>query len=98
MTAKRVRGAQRSIHRRNLIYQLIYPYARTFFFHYYGKVEVRGTKNIPRKAPVIFAPNHQNALMDALIVLFSAPGDVVFLAREEKGKIRELLAGIYADT
>jgi 1-acyl-sn-glycerol-3-phosphate acyltransferase len=83
MAANRVRGAQRSIHRRNLIYQLIYPYTRTFFFHYYGKVEVRGTENIPRKAPVIFAPNHQNALMDALIVLFSAPGDVVFLARAD---------------
>jgi len=54
-----------------------------FFFHYYGKVEVKGLKNIPRKEPVIFAPNHQNALMDALIVLFSAPGDMVFLARAD---------------
>jgi len=83
MTGKRVRGAQESIHRRNLIYQIIYPYTKTFFYHYYGKLEIRGTENIPRKAPVIFAPNHQNALMDALIVLFSAPGDVVFLARAD---------------
>lgn len=83
MSGKRVRGAQKSIHRRNLIYQIIYPYARAFFYHYYGKLEIRGTENIPRNAPVIFAPNHQNALMDALIVLFSAPGDVVFLARAD---------------
>lgn len=83
MARKRVRGAQRSIHKRNLIYQFIYPYTKIFFFHYYGKVEVKGKENIPRNVPVIFAPNHQNALMDALIVLFSAPGDVVFLARAD---------------
>ncbi|MDF1576753.1 MAG: 1-acyl-sn-glycerol-3-phosphate acyltransferase, partial [Bacteroidales bacterium] len=83
MTKKRVRGARRGIHIRNLIYYLIYPYTKIFFFHYYGKVEIRGRENIPRNAPVIFAPNHQNALMDALIVLFSAPGDVVFLARAD---------------
>ena len=73
MARKRVRGARQGIHRRNLIYHLLYPYARAFFFQYYGKVEVRGKENIPRKAPVIFAPNHQNALNDALIVLFAAP-------------------------
>ena len=72
MARKRVRGALQGIHRRNLIYHLIYPYVRVFFFHYYGKVEVRGKENIPLNAPVIFAPNHQNALNDALIVLFSA--------------------------
>jgi len=83
MAKEQVRGAQQSIHIRNLIYYLIYPYTRIFFFHYYGKVEVRGKENIPRHQPVIFAPNHQNALMDALIVLFSAPGDVVFLARAD---------------
>ncbi len=83
MAKKRVLGARKGIHRRNLIYYVIYPYVRMFFFHYYGKVQIRGRKNIPRRAPVIFAPNHQNALMDALIVLFSAPGDVVFLARAD---------------
>jgi len=83
MAKKRVRGAQRSIHKRNLIYHFINPYVGFFFFDFYGKVEVRGKENIPRNAPVIFAPNHQNALMDALIVLFSAPGDVVFLARAD---------------
>jgi len=83
MTKKRVRGARKGIHKRNWIYYWIYPYVKFFFFHYYGKVQVKGRKNIPRNAPVIFAPNHQNALMDALIVLFSAPGDVVFLARAD---------------
>jgi len=83
MAKSRVLGANKGIHRRNWIYYWIYPYVKFFFFHYYGKVEVKGLKNIPRNAPVIFAPNHQNALMDALIVLFSAPGDMVFLARAD---------------
>lgn len=83
MAKKRVLGAQRSIHRRNLVFYMIQPYVRLVFFQYYGKVEIRGKENIPRDQPVIFAPNHQNALMDALIVLFSSPGDVVFLARAD---------------
>jgi len=83
MTKRKVMGASKAIHRRNLIYQLIYPYTRIFFFQYYGKVEIRGRENIPRGQPVIFAPNHQQALMDALIVLFAGPEDVVFLARAD---------------
>lgn len=83
MAKSDVRGAQQSIHRRNLIYYMIYPYVRSLFFHYYSKVEILGKEHIPGDQPVIFAPNHQNALMDALIVLFSAPRDVVFLARAD---------------
>lgn len=83
MARRKVTGADRGIHKRNFIYYMIYPYVKTFFFQYYGKVEIKGTENIPRGEPVIFAPNHQNALMDALIVLFSAPQDMVFLARAD---------------
>jgi 1-acyl-sn-glycerol-3-phosphate acyltransferase len=79
----KVEGAQRGIHKRNLIYYSLYPFVKTFFFQYYGKVEVNGQENIPKGEPVIFSPNHQNALMDALIVLFFAPQDVVFLARAD---------------
>ena len=71
----RVTGAQRNIHKRNLIYHTLYPYTRLFFFHYYSRVEINGVENIPRDSAVIFAPNHQNALMDALIVLFAMGDD-----------------------
>ena len=83
MTKSKVTGAAPGVHKRNLFYYMIYPYVRSFFFLFYSKVEVRGLKNIPRKEPVIMAPNHQNALMDALILLFSAPRDIVFLARAD---------------
>ena len=83
MAKSKVTGASQEVHKRNFFYYMIYPYVKAFFFKFYGRVEVTGLENIPRNEPVIFAPNHQNALMDALILLFSAPQDIVFLARAD---------------
>lgn len=83
MSKSKVTGAAKGVHKRNLFYYMIYPYVKTFFFRYYGRLEVTGMENVPRDEPVIMAPNHQNALMDALILLFSAPEDIVFLARAD---------------
>ncbi len=48
-----------------------------------------GLVNIPSKKPVILAPNHQNALMDALAIGFSTPYEIVYLARADifRGRI-----------
>ncbi len=83
MSKRKVLGAVDRIDRRSFVYFSLYSWANTVFNQYYRKVEVHGLENIPKDAPVIFAPNHQNALMDALIVLFSSPGDTVFLARAD---------------
>ncbi|MCK4881098.1 MAG: 1-acyl-sn-glycerol-3-phosphate acyltransferase [Bacteroidales bacterium] len=83
MARSKVSGASQVVHKRNFFYYMIYPYVRAFFFRFYSKVEVTGLENIPRNEPVIMAPNHQNATMDALILLFSAPQDIVFLARAD---------------
>jgi 1-acyl-sn-glycerol-3-phosphate acyltransferase len=56
------------------------------FWHnnvFYRKVIVMGRENINPEDPVIFAPNHQNALMDALAVLFTHTGQPIFLARAD---------------
>lgn len=56
------------------------------FWHknvFYRKVIVFGRENIDPEASNIFAPNHQNALMDALAVLFTHKGQPVFLARSD---------------
>ena len=56
------------------------------FWHnniFYRKVIVMGRENINPADPLIFAPNHQNALMDALAVLFTHSGQPVFLARAD---------------
>ena len=56
------------------------------FWHnnvFYRKVIVLGRENIKHNDHVIFAPNHQNALMDALAVLFTHKGQPIFLARAD---------------
>jgi 1-acyl-sn-glycerol-3-phosphate acyltransferase len=56
------------------------------FWHnnvFYRKVIVLGRDNINPDHPNIFAPNHQNALMDALAVLFTHKGQPIFLARAD---------------
>jgi 1-acyl-sn-glycerol-3-phosphate acyltransferase len=83
MAKRKVIGAVDRIDRRSIVYTALYSWVNAVFNQYYRKVEVHGLENIPKDAPVIFTPNHQNALMDALIVLFSSPGDTVFLARAD---------------
>ncbi len=83
MAKSKVSGAAQDVYKRKWFYYFIYPYVRAFFFSFYGKVEYCGRENIPRKEPVLMAPNHQNALMDALNLLYSAPQDIVFLARAD---------------
>ena len=57
-------------------YSLLYWSVYLYFNVYYKKFTVIGRNNIPAGKPVIFAGNHQNALMDALSILFAAIGKV----------------------
>lgn len=65
------------------VYHVLYFLARAYHFAWYRKFQVAGRENIPRDNPVIFAANHQNALMDALAVLFAVGRPVAFLARAD---------------
>jgi 1-acyl-sn-glycerol-3-phosphate acyltransferase len=50
--------------------------------------------NIPEEGPVIFTPNHQNALMDALAIIYSTCRQPVFMARADifkKDKVKKIL-------
>ncbi|MBN1769530.1 MAG: 1-acyl-sn-glycerol-3-phosphate acyltransferase [Prolixibacteraceae bacterium] len=44
---------------------------------------INGLENIPRGQPIIFAPNHQNALLDPLAVVFASKSEPIFLARAD---------------
>jgi 1-acyl-sn-glycerol-3-phosphate acyltransferase len=68
------------------------------FWHnnvFYRKVIVLGRENINPEHHLIFAPNHQNALMDALAVLFTNSGHNVFLARADIFKKKTIAAILY---
>ena len=68
------------------------------FWHnnvFYRKIIVIGRENINPDNHIIFAPNHQNALMDALAVLFTNPGHNVFLARADIFRNKILASILY---
>ncbi|MEI6049700.1 MAG: 1-acyl-sn-glycerol-3-phosphate acyltransferase [Bacteroidota bacterium] len=68
------------------------------FWHnsvFYRKVIVLGRENINPDHHLIFAPNHQNALMDALAVLFTQERQLVFLARADIFKKKTIAAILY---
>ncbi len=65
-------------------YAVLKVYAK--FVHdkiFYKKVKYFGAENIPKNKPVLIAPNHQNALMDALAIIFALDKQIVFLARSD---------------
>lgn len=66
-------------------YSISKHYVNFTFKKFYSKFVVVGSENIPHASPVIFAPNHNNALMDALAILVTIPHEdpIVFLARAD---------------
>jgi 1-acyl-sn-glycerol-3-phosphate acyltransferase len=69
------------------------------FWHdnvFYRKVIVLGRDNILPDKHLIFAPNHQNALMDALGVLFALRGQPIFLTRADVFKNKFIAKILYA--
>lgn len=67
----------------DLLYVFLKPCVNITFSQFYDKIIVDGKKNIPKDKTIILAPNHQNALMDALAILMTQPGQPVFLARAD---------------
>lgn len=58
-------------------------YSNFVYPKWFNEVKVNGAGNIPEGEPVIFAPNHQNAFVDAMALLFSSPQPVVFWVRAD---------------
>lgn len=65
--------------------RLLRWYVNFAFKQFYSEYIVVGRENIPADCPIIFAPNHIDALMDALAIHSIAPDNVpvVFLARSD---------------
>jgi 1-acyl-sn-glycerol-3-phosphate acyltransferase len=64
-------------------YTLIRAYADSRFKLAYSRVEIVGLENVPKDGAVIFAPNHTNALMDALAVSQISVPPIVYVARAD---------------
>jgi 1-acyl-sn-glycerol-3-phosphate acyltransferase len=85
--------AKKSIDRISLRYRLLKIYATFVHWVFYRRIEVKFRERIPKDRPVLLAPNHQNALMDAMAPLLTSRRDPVFLARADIFK-NNFVAGI----
>jgi 1-acyl-sn-glycerol-3-phosphate acyltransferase len=50
---------------------------------YFRKIKIEGLENIPKNAPLLVTPNHQNALIDALLVGAFIPRTLHYLTRAD---------------
>lgn len=78
-------------------YLLVKIYVRTGFAFFYKKIEIHGLENVPKKKAVLFVANHQNALIDPLLIGAFMPRQLHFLTRADvfdKPVVRALLSSV----
>jgi 1-acyl-sn-glycerol-3-phosphate acyltransferase len=81
----------------NLYYYPLKLYLYFSLYLYFRKLRVVGRKNIPAGGPVIFASNHQNALLDALLISVVTRRNPHFLTRADvfkRGFLDHFLRGL----
>ena len=71
-------------------YSLLHHYVNFAIDLSYRKIIHSGKENIPKDGAIIFAPNHTNTLMDALVVLNMDHKPKVFVARADIFRNRKL--------
>ena len=77
------------------LYNFLYRYVTYLVKRSYSSILHVGQENIPQDGAVIFAPNHANTLMDALVMLRVNNTPKVFVARADIFK-NPILAKIFA--
>ena len=65
----------------NKLYSFLRPFVDRHLKRSFRRYEVVGLENIPQNAACIFAANHTNTLMDALVLLCMSREKKVFIAR-----------------
>ena len=73
----------KQIYEEDGVYRVLFPVVNWIFRRSYRRIKYVGKENIPTDGAVIFAPNHTNALQDALAVLFINSDRKVFVARAD---------------
>lgn len=85
-----------NITKTTLFYSFVRFYFSFIFRRWFSKIEVNGDVRIPEDEPVIFAPNHQNALFDALALLSTTPAPVAYWVRGDLFKNKWVAKLFYA--
>ena len=71
------------IYEKDFGYDCLKPIVDWNLRHSYRRYEVTCSENVPTDGALIFAPNHTNTLMDALVMLRANKGTTVFGARAD---------------
>ena len=82
---------------KKLWYLFVKYYMRTGFTFYFKKVKISGTENVPKNTALLFVANHQNALIDPLLIGAYTPRELNFLTRSDVFStplIRALLSSV----
>ncbi|MCQ2200097.1 MAG: 1-acyl-sn-glycerol-3-phosphate acyltransferase [Paludibacteraceae bacterium] len=69
------------MHKTSWLYKFLRTYTNFIYGSWYSSTEVNNDRVIPKHSSVIFAPNHQNAFVDAMALLWASPEPIVFLAK-----------------
>lgn len=79
-----------------MLYRFLKLLAKLTAPFYFSKIIKQGIENIPKKGPLILIPNHQNALLDAIVVSIFSPIDIYYLTRASvfKSKFNKLLRSL----
>lgn len=75
--------SRHKIYGKDSLYDFLKPIVDLFLLHSYRKFEVKGYENVPEDGALIFASNHSNTLMDALVILRANRCTTVFGARAD---------------
>lgn len=67
----------------SLGYAVLKKYVQFADWLIYKKIIITGIEKIPAQKPIVFAPNHQNALSDPLAILLNTKFQPVWLARAD---------------
>lgn len=80
---ERKKRSRTRIHRNGRRYRVVRFHGDLCTWLSYRKVQVTGLENIPKDGAVMLAPNHSNALMDAMVVLRTRKQPTVYGARAD---------------
>lgn len=79
------------------LYRFLKVYCSTALRFYFKTWQINNVKSIPAAGPVIFIPNHQNAFLDAILIICSSPRNPWSIARAsvfKEGWVTKLLTAI----
>ena len=68
---------------RRIGYLVIWVWIRTALTFYFSKIKIEGSHNVPSGKPIMFLANHQNALLDALLIATHCKRKPYFLTRSD---------------